>query len=302
MGFSIEVSMNSHQRLSILMFVLMSFSVPLGFIALAMLFVAMPSGFPSSLAKSFRSLIPRGNPFSKIDFLGFSLLLGASVFLITALEEAGTYYAWSSPIIIVFLVISGLSWIGFFAAEYIISRSSIAQEPVFTWEFLQNRIFMGTLLYVTIAHLEKHSTSCSYANPAARIDILAGVPMYVALIQIPQRFQTVNGTSTLEAGIRLLPFALTTPISSVLATIAASRLQVPPIFILFLGAILQTVGTALLSTSSITVGPATYGYETILGVGLGLNIGTVILLTPNLIRGKHQCQYLIARSVLLSAS
>lgn len=122
-----------------------------------------------------------------------------------------------------------------------------------------------------------------------RVDFLAGVPFFVTIIQIPQRFQLVNGTSTLESGVRMLPFILGIPISTAFTSMSASKLQVPPIFLFALGCCLQIVGAVLLSNSSVDIRPQTYGFEAILGVGLGLNIGSVIIITPNLIPDKDQC-------------
>ncbi|MCJ1333932.1 hypothetical protein MMC10_010638 [Thelotrema lepadinum] len=69
---------------------------------------------------------------------------------------------------------------------------------------------------------------------------------------------------------------------------ASSKLRVPPIFILVAAFVFQIVGIALLSTISVDTPPQTYGYEAILGIGIGLNFGSVIILTPNIVRGKDQ--------------
>lgn len=124
-----------------------------------------------------------------------------------------------------------------------------------------------------------------------RADFLAGVPFFVTIIQIPQRFQIVNGTSTVEAGVRMLPFILLVPISTAFASMSASKLKLPPIYLFAVGCILQSIGTGLMSTLPLDIGPRNYGYETILGIGLGLNIGSVVIVTPNLIQGKDQCLY-----------
>ena len=92
-----------------------------------------------------------------------------------------------------------------------------------------------------------------------RIDFLDGVPFFTAIIQIPQRFQIVNGSSTLEAGVRLLPFILVVPISTAFASLSASKLKLPPIFLFTMGCVLQTVGAALMSTSPVNVEPSAYG-------------------------------------------
>lgn len=77
---------------------------------------------------------------------------------------------------------------------------------------------------------------------------------------------------------------------SIFASISTSKSRLPPVFIFLLGAILQTVGCALMSTLGVHVGSKAYGYEVILAFGLGLNLGMGIILTPQLIRGSDQCR------------
>ena len=84
----------------------------------------------------------------KLDFVGFLLLLAASVFLVTALEEAGTQYKWSSALVVILLVLAALSWLGVIGWSWFVDHKETSVEPVFTWRFLQNRVFMGALLYV----------------------------------------------------------------------------------------------------------------------------------------------------------
>ena len=126
-------------------------SAPTGCVALILLTVAMPRGFPYATARRISTQTLSNELRSRIDYPGFALLIAASAFLIVALEESGIQYAWSDPIPIAFLVLSGLLWIAFFAWENIASREGRAAEPVFTWRFVRNRVFLGVLLYVPLA-------------------------------------------------------------------------------------------------------------------------------------------------------
>ena len=252
----------------------------------------MPRAFPYSSVKSTSTHTLSNELRYRIDYPGFTLLIAASAFLIVALEESGIQYAWSDPIPIAFLVLSGLLWIAFFVWENIASREGRAVEPVFAWRFVRNRVFWE------FCYTCPQRIGFSISNVASeclhfrRADFLAGAPFFVTRIQIPQRFQIVNGTSTLEAGVRMLPFILAIPISTAFASISTSKLRMPPIYLFALGCIFQSVGTGLMSTLPVNMGPKDYGYEVILGLGLGLNIGSVIIVTPNLIRGKDQCLYI----------
>ncbi|KAL8650010.1 MAG: hypothetical protein Q9210_004073, partial [Variospora velana] len=80
------------------------------------------------------------------------------------------------------------------------------------------------------------------ADSLYSITVLSGVPFTVAVIKIPQRFQAVNAQSPLAAGIRFLPFALSSPLGSGIASILVAKAKLPPAIIVIFGAILQTIG------------------------------------------------------------
>ena len=122
-----------------------------------------------------------------------------------------------------------------------------------------------------------------------RINFLSGAPFTVAVIQVRQRFQTVSGSSALIARTRLLPFTLSISVDSALVSVLGCKLRIPPISVILFGSILQTVGAALMSTLLAEVNGKNYDYEALLGIGIGLNIGMIIVLTPQVIRGKDQC-------------
>ncbi|KAE8412344.1 hypothetical protein BDV36DRAFT_271727 [Aspergillus pseudocaelatus] len=71
--------------------------------------------------------------FRKVDLLGSSMLLVATVCLVAALEEANQEYEWISPFTIVMLVISGVTWAVFLAWERRVTLSSTQVKPVFFW-------------------------------------------------------------------------------------------------------------------------------------------------------------------------
>lgn len=124
-------------------------NLPTGCLAMVLLHVSMPAGFPHSMSKVADSNL-HASLFSKtfltrIDFLGTILLFGSSAFLVTALEEAGTQYAWSSTRVVVLLVLSGLFGIGFILWENFLCRRERPQEPVFPWQLMTHRVFMGAL-------------------------------------------------------------------------------------------------------------------------------------------------------------
>ena len=81
-----------------------------------------------------------------MDFPGTTFLLAASVFLVAALEQTGIDQSWHSPIIITFLVFSGVFWLLLLVWERYMGQMKIEQRFVFSWRLVQNRLFMGLLL------------------------------------------------------------------------------------------------------------------------------------------------------------
>ena len=132
-------------------------------------------------------------------------------------------------------------------------------EPVFPFRFFQNRYWMGMLLQ----------------------GILNGIPFTVLTVNLPQRFQSVNGLSALDVGIRLLPFSLLSPIGSLVSNIIFARKRAP-ITLLFISAILQVLGLALLAAEPISfdIPAQEYVFQAIVGFGLGFMFGTLLVITP----------------------
>lgn len=109
-----------------------------------------------------------------------------------------------------------------------------------------------------------------------------GGPLAVAYFQLPQRFQLVNGLSSLDAAVRVLPFGVASSTGTVLSGRVAGKAKIPAIYIVLFGAVLQVIGFALLGTLHETGGiePATYGYMVLGGMGCGISYSTMILIVP----------------------
>jgi hypothetical protein len=234
-----------------------------GVFCIAVVSLTLPNEFPHHNRSEAR---PEPQPLVKqlvrLDLVGAVLLLASSVLLVTGLQQAGNPYRWDSPLIVTCLVLSTLAWISFFAwSRYTTAREKPGgREPVFPWRIVQSRVRIGMLISI----------------------FLTGMPFTVAVIQIPLRFQAVGNFSPLQAGIRLLPYAILNPVGSIMAPWIAKRFQIPPIFIMLFGASIQIVGTALMSTTPTTkhVTAAYYVYEGIAGLGTGLNLACLIVMTP----------------------
>lgn len=82
----------------------------------------------------------------RIDIVGASLLLLATLSLTAGFEEADARFPWKSAYVITLLTIAGLLWIALLAWERRVTRSSKVTEPVLPWRFFKNRVMIGLLL------------------------------------------------------------------------------------------------------------------------------------------------------------
>lgn len=128
------------------------------------------------------------------------------------------------------------------------------------------------------------------ANALISCLMCLGGPFVISVYQLPQRFQVVNGLTGLEAGVRLIPFTLSSPVGTGVAASVAGRLKISPIYIILAGALLQVVGFALLRTLPITTEllPRTYGFEIIAGFGCGMNLALLFVVIPGVVEARDQ--------------
>ena len=127
--------------------------------------------------------------------------------------------------------------------------------------------------------------------------LLTGFPYFVAIINLPQRFQVVNGDSPIMAGIHLMPLLCSMAFGKTLS--AAIRSLSPNIRLGgFVGGAASskknfTSPTLIFATCLILLGcglcsrlggsrefyTPTYGYQVILGLGVGLTFSSGTLST-----------------------
>ncbi|KAM0131600.1 hypothetical protein ACHAO1_007201 [Botrytis cinerea] len=238
-------------------------NVPLAFLALAAFFFGLPTSFPYQGQDSRHQKVKRfasKESFRKIDFVGAILLIIATTLLVAALQEAGGEFAWNSAFVITLLIISGVTWILFILWERRVTVNMSSTEPVFPWRLMKSRVWIGMTLNA----------------------LFLGGPWFVTIFQLPQRFQVVDGISALDAGFKLIPFTVLAPVGSVISAVLAGKVKVPPIYLVLIASCIQVIGFALLSTLPIAAAAssAQYGYQVIAGFGVGINISTLILMTP----------------------
>ncbi|THV53999.1 hypothetical protein BGAL_0037g00430 [Botrytis galanthina] len=238
------------------------FNVPIGALALFLVLLGTPNGFPykqrgrrhKSINAVFRTLR------DKLDITGSVLLLFAVLAFTACLMEADSRFPWKSAYVITLLITSVILSIALLTWERHVTLTDKVREPVLPWRFFTNRVMIGILLVM----------------------MLVGAPMSVTTFQLPQRFQLVNGLSSLDAGIRLLPFGAVFPLGCMAGTIIAGKFKVPAIYLIFIGSIFQIIGYALLSTLSTSahIETAVYGYLIICGFGCGLTFAMAYIMVP----------------------
>lgn len=133
------------------------------------------------------------------------------------------------------------------------------------------------------------SQNTTVRSPFVRNALFGGAIFITVVIVIPQRFQVVNDLSAFSAGWRLLALMLCSPFGSAMSGFLVSKVKIPPFHIFLVAAILQIIGLALMSTLP-TLEPrapsAQYGYQVILGLGIGLTLSSLLTAAPTVIEER----------------
>ena len=116
------------------------------------------------------------------------------------------------------------------------------------------------------------------------------------VIELPQRFQSVDFSSALDAGIRVLPYTLTVALGSIVTRNFTAKKRVPPIYVLAVSTGLQIIGIGLLYSVVGSPGtpPSMYGYEVLAGLGVGLSLTTLLNVARFVVERKYlgNCKHL----------
>ncbi|KAI0190174.1 putative multidrug resistance protein fnx1 [Xylaria flabelliformis] len=232
-------------------------NVPTGASALVVLFLTVPTNFPYQGHTRPTKTLSLG----VIDYVGAILMTVAIALLVTGLGEAGSLLSWTSPIALGPLAASAVAWVGFFASEWHADRSTSTTEPLFPRRFGTNRIIVALLLN-------------SFTTGAVSIS---------CMIQLPIRYQAAAALNPLDAGIRLIPFSVASPIGAIIVASLAKNRFVPPIYLALVGEVLQIFGLIFMSRSPLDNlnWNGLYGLQVLVGLGMGFCIGTGTLLTPS---------------------
>ncbi|KAK5988234.1 MFS-type transporter MFS54-like protein [Cladobotryum mycophilum] len=237
-------------------------NVPICAASLILAQIGIPNGFPyhERTGPSRVANHPTATKFARLDLIGSALVLLVALLFTACFQEADSRFPWKSAYVITLLIVSTALWAITLIYERHLTLYSKVREPVMPWRFFTHRVRAGVMVGF----------------------LLVGVPATVTMFQLSQRFQLVNGLSSIDAGVRILLFGLSFCGGSFAASKLAGKLQMRSIYLILVGAVFQAVGFALLSVlkPSVDIRLAVYGYQVLCGFGVGLNYLTPYLLVP----------------------
>lgn len=114
-----------------------------------------------------------------------------------------------------------------------------------------------------------------------------GFPFVAILFIIPQHAQAVYGLSAVPASLSVLPLLLTSPVATAASGILTSTFNVPPTYLIIVGAVIQVIGVGLaikIPLVGTKISAQQYGFEAVMGVGFGLTLSTVLVLAQLIVR------------------
>lgn len=198
---------------------------------------------------------------TQVDVPGALLLLSASTLLVFALDQGGSYRLnWNSTTIILCLLTSALCGIMFICWIIFVEagKCRINIKPIFSLK----------------------SSLVRPIGPAIALSFMSGFPFFIVMINLPIRFQILNGNSPTMAGVHLMPLlALSATGSCIGGLFSVSKNRT--YYTLVFAFVLMCLGTGLLSTipNSRVISHLQYLYQAILGLGIGLSLSSITVMT-----------------------
>ncbi|CAB5331361.1 unnamed protein product [Rhizophagus irregularis] len=229
-------------------------------------YINLPLGAITVIVAIFLLRIPRPKgsllqKLKRIDYIGTIVVVGSTIALLLPLNWGGNEYPWSSPVIIVLLVVGFVGYIIFGLVE-----TKLAIEPV------------------APPHLFKrlHVVGCFTTN------FFQGMAFFSLVYYVPLYFQVVKGDSATTSGLELIPLILGVVIASVSSGQAVSRTDKFAYRTLSMtGAALIAIGSGLITLWDENSGRAPQiCYMIIAGLGIGLIMQTTLLCGQGIVEYK----------------
>jgi EmrB/QacA subfamily drug resistance transporter len=217
-------------------------NVPVGLIAIPM------------VALTFPNIVQARGSRRSIDWLGALTLIGTVTPVLLALSLGGSKdFPWDSGAILAMFA-TGVVFLGLF-----LWRESRAAEPIIPLDLFKNRIFVLSVITVT----------------------LVGLGMFGAIINLPLFIQGVQGQSATTSGNAILPLMFGSIVFSVISGQIVSRTGKYRVLAI-VGQIIIAIGIFLLSTMANDIpGWQTAAYMVVMGIGLGIAQPLYTLIVQN---------------------
>ncbi|KAJ5238406.1 mfs aflatoxin efflux [Penicillium chermesinum] len=178
-----------------------------------------------------------------LDLLGTPVMMAWVICLLLALAWGGQTMAWSSAVIIVLFVLTGVFLCAFIAIQALTPKTATIAPRI-----LKQRSVIS---------------SCWTA-------IFYGGTQTVIATYIPMWFQTINSDTAITSGVRMLPTIIAAIVASILFGFLVQKIGYYTPFAIF-GSCLTSIGAGLLTTVYVSMKePNWIGYQILLGFGQGL--------------------------------
>jgi NhaP-type Na+/H+ or K+/H+ antiporter len=126
----------------------LQYSVPIGVFAAGLLMLAMPTRLPREPSSLAAERTPWYRNLRKLDYPGVFALIGASVLLTAALQQAAKGVPFSAPSVVALLALALVFLVAFILWQWLATKRSakVTAQPILSWDLLSDRIFLGVLL------------------------------------------------------------------------------------------------------------------------------------------------------------
>lgn len=220
-------------------------NLPVGGLSAAIIFVFF------HMPPQKRARIPLSEKLLQMDPLGIGMVMGMVIMWTLATQDAGTVMPWSSGRIVGLLVGFGVLTVAF-----IIFEAFQGERAMVIPRLIKTRDVLVPCLFVLF---------------------LAG-GFFILVYYLPLYFQSIQGVSAMDSGVRNLPFILGVSIFSIIGGgFVSSTGIVAPLVII--STIIATVGAGLCYTFDIdTPNGIWIGFQVVAGAGFGIGMPLPVIL------------------------
>ncbi|RAO70455.1 uncharacterized protein BHQ10_006467 [Talaromyces amestolkiae] len=192
----------------------------------------------------------------QMDPLGTTLIIGATICYLLAMQWAGVSKAWSDSEVVGLLVGFGLMVIAFIFVQVYSGERALVPRRI-----IKDR---------TIA------LGCAYV-------LFVIGPMFIMIYYLPIYFQSIKDVSASQSGVRNVPFILSSSLGAIMSGLLITAFGQYG-YLMILAVVIETIGAGLIYTFDIGTGHSKWiGYQVICGFGAGLGSQIAIIVNQALV-------------------